>query len=337
MSSPTCALRLGLNLRKVQFSHYVRMQTIKYFFNVFIYSSGGRPSRAMYAVLYDIHNIRSEFKLRRQPIHQDDFQSLRFEADRQMSFSKQDQTLLFLKNLNEKSREFPKLTESHFIAVIQTDFQREMLQRHGGKRLCIDATHGVARFTTVKLVSIVVLDDCERGIPVAHCLINHEDMITIETFFRVLLDQLQFLNVIWFLSDGAEAFFNAWTEVVGGTTKKLLCIWHVLKNVNQKVYCRIHNAEFARRILFLFRSVMYAHTMEVCDHSLVSLRNELSEFQSVSDYLETYYLNRIPQWALIYRVGSRMSTSGHIESFHRSGNRRNSAFFHRFSLSNISL
>jgi hypothetical protein len=42
------------------------------------------------------------------------------------------------------------LTVSHFLAVIQTEFQREMLERHCGNGSIIDATYRAAKFKKVK-------------------------------------------------------------------------------------------------------------------------------------------------------------------------------------------
>jgi hypothetical protein len=78
----------------------------------------------------------------------------------------------------------------------------------------------VAKVRNVKLVIVVVLHDCERGIPVVYGLINHDDVVSLEIFFRTLLDQLQNLDVQWFLSDGATAFFSVWEHVVGGTNEE---------------------------------------------------------------------------------------------------------------------
>jgi MULE transposase domain len=164
---------------------------------------------------------------------------------------------------------------------------------------------------------LMVLDDGERGIPVAHCLSNHEDTETMEVFFKTLLAQVQGIETRWFLSDDASAFYNAWTNIVGGSTQKLLCIWHVLKNVNRNIQSLVHNAEVSAKIKSCFRGVMYSHNHQSCQDAIAALRVEAQPFPKTSAYLEGYYLNRIHQWALIHRVGSRMSTSGHIESFHR--------------------
>jgi hypothetical protein len=55
----------------------------------------------------------------------------------------------------------------------------------------------------------MVLGDGERGIPVAHCLSNHEDTAMMEAFFEILLEPVQKLEIRWLLSNDASAFYNA--------------------------------------------------------------------------------------------------------------------------------
>jgi hypothetical protein len=123
---------------------------------------------------------------------------------------------------------------------------------------------------------LMVLDDSERGVPVAHCLTNHEDTDSIEIFLQSLQTQLQSLNSRWFLSDDAPAFYNAWKKIFGEVTKKLLCIWHVLRNVNRNIQSYIHDVILARRIKSCFRAVMYAHNYETSRDAVHILRKELN-------------------------------------------------------------
>lgn len=56
----------------------------------------------------------------------------------------------------------------------------------------------------IKLVSLVILGNCYRGIPVAYCivnhedtdcLVNHEDTETVEIFLGAVKEQLHSLDV----------------------------------------------------------------------------------------------------------------------------------------------
>lgn len=201
------------------------------------------------------------------------------------------------------------------MVLIQTQFQRDILARHGSKGVSIDATHGVATDKKVKLVTLLVLDDCERDVPVAQFLTDHEDTVSIEIFLQNLYHQLAHLNISRLLS--ADAFYNVLKLVGGNCTKKILCIWYVIKDVNQKLGGHVGNFSGSRQAVCLFRAVMYDHTITRCQKLVVRLRTALLEFPTASKYINEWYLNLVPHWALVYRVGSRLTTSGHIESYHR--------------------
>jgi hypothetical protein len=88
----------------------------------------------MYAVLPDVYNIRTEFKLLPQPVDADEFISLRAEFEQQKALPLAQKSLIFLRNKHDIIFGHPDLSGTHFIAVIQDEFQREMLRRFEGKR-----------------------------------------------------------------------------------------------------------------------------------------------------------------------------------------------------------
>lgn len=93
-------------------------------------------------------------------------------ASKQNSFArkelqKQDRTFHFLKNHREDVVGYLHL------AVAQSNYKRDMLARHGSKGISFDARHGVSKHKNVKLISLAFLDDCKRGVAVAHCLADH--------------------------------------------------------------------------------------------------------------------------------------------------------------------
>jgi hypothetical protein len=131
--------------------------------------------------------------------------------------------------------------------------------------------------------------------------------------------------VKFFLSDDADAFFTAWTHTYPpSVAKKTLCTWHVLKNVYAGINQRAKGDPAAcQKMKAAFRNVMYAGSQNQCELELSELRKVVGPYPAVADYLENIYLGqrnglaRLEQWALCYRIGSLMSTSAFIESFHR--------------------
>lgn len=271
----------------------------------------------MSATLADVHNIIRDCDLSRVPIDPCDFRCLAIEYEQQKSLPFNDRNLLYVKQFHEPSGHLTTNTGSHFIAVIQTSFQRQMLQKFGPKVISIDGTHGVCHYEGFKMVTILGVDEAGRGIPFAHCILNHEDEASMEQFFSILGDQLRPLAARWFVSDDYPAYFNAWKTVIGGSTRKVLCIWHVRVNVDKYIDRHIKNLTHSKSAKFLFRSIMYAYNAESCQIALTELKQLLQIYQKVLKHLEHRYCERLEQWSLHLRVGCIMSTSGHLESYHR--------------------
>jgi len=279
----------------------------------------------MFVDLQDVYNVQRDYGLRFQGSSSDEFESLSTDYREQQELDSSDRCLLYYKRPGQADSSYPEVPVLHFIAVVQTQYEREMLRKHGSKGVCIDSTHGCFAEDVIKLTTLLVLDENERGIPVGHCFLSSEDTASCKVFFDVLRGQLEDLEVQWFLSDDADAFFTAWSEILPNSpAQKTLCTWHVLKNVYAGINRRERtNQNSAQAIKVSFRNVMYAESADRVQSMLSELRSMLIHHPTTSEYLEGTYLNhrnglsRVAQWALAYRVGSLMSTSSFVESFHR--------------------
>ena len=91
----------------------------------------------------------------------------------------------------------------------------------------MDATYKINDYD-FNLITLMVLDDYQEGIPVAWALSTREDSSVLVHILTVLKDICGPLKPSWFMSDMAPQYFNAWEEVFGrNQTKNLWCAWHV--------------------------------------------------------------------------------------------------------------
>ena len=67
--------------------------------------------------------------------------------------------------------------------IIQSPFQRHMLQKFGTKGTFCDSTHGTNAYDFL-LTTCFVVDEYGEGFPAARYLSNHKHFITMCTFFR---------------------------------------------------------------------------------------------------------------------------------------------------------
>ena len=92
--------------------------------------------------------------------------------------------------------------------AIQTEFQKEMLNEYGSRLICIDATHGTTAYD-FQLITVLVIDDFNQGIPVAWMISNKKSTDSLQVFFQSLRERCQDVITQFFMSVDADAYHNA--------------------------------------------------------------------------------------------------------------------------------
>ena len=92
------------------------------------------------------------------------------------------------------------LKKDDFVVIMQTQFQKHLMQKFGSKGLCCDTTHGTTGYD-FKLNSLLVLDEFEEGVPVAFCLSNQDNFAFMKLFFSKICDNTGAVSPCWFMSD----------------------------------------------------------------------------------------------------------------------------------------
>ena len=78
---------------------------------------------------------------------------------------------------------------------------------HRARGVCIDATYKVNDYS-INLITLMVLDDFQEGIPVAWALSTREDKCTLVHILIVIKEICGPLEVSWFMSDMAPQYFT---------------------------------------------------------------------------------------------------------------------------------
>lgn len=90
--------------------------------------------------------------------------------------------VLFYKKYGDNCEQYNCLHPDDFMIVIATEFQLEMLQLFGNKKICIDGTHGLNSYR-YQLFSVLVVDDYSNGVPIGYCFCNKADTDAMKVFF----------------------------------------------------------------------------------------------------------------------------------------------------------
>ena len=133
--------------------------------------------------------------------------------------------VLFFKPQGQKS-DFNGVEEKDFLLALQTQFQKEMFEKHAQKLICVDATHVTTAYD-FQLVTVLVTDDYDEGILVAWLISNKETTDALKISFSSLRERCGEVQTETFMSDDTDAYYNAWVSTFSRPDWKLLCSWHV--------------------------------------------------------------------------------------------------------------
>ncbi|XP_026680798.1 uncharacterized protein LOC113468224 [Diaphorina citri] len=212
----------------------------------------------------------------------------------------------------------PVLDKQDFVLGIMSKAQEAMLKKFGTNGIiCMDSTHGTNPYD-FNLITVLTVDDFGEGFPVAFLYANKEDETTLSLFLNSIKEKIGTINASTFMSDDAPQYYNSWKNVMGSTAKKLLCTWHVDRAWQGKI-----NLIAKDKKIVVYRMLKKLQT-ETCKEKFVVLLQEFlqmlgqdKDLSNFREYFETYYLNRVENWAYCHRLFSNINTNMYLEAMHR--------------------
>ena len=200
--------------------------------------------------------------------------------------------------------------------VIQTEFQKDMLSKFGESGVCMDATYKVNDYD-FNLITLLVLDQFQEGIPVAWAISNREDKTALVCILQSLKKRNGLIKPQWFMSDMAPQFFKAWKDISSEeTTTYLWCIWHVDRAWRDGLKRYINDLEERKKTYHQLRTLMLEKEKRKFTEMLTKFLT-LNSNPLFLDYFRTLYCKHSENWAMCYRIGTPMNTNMYSEAFHR--------------------
>uniref|UniRef100_A0A7I4Y063 MULE domain-containing protein n=1 Tax=Haemonchus contortus TaxID=6289 RepID=A0A7I4Y063_HAECO len=233
----------------------------------------------------DLWNVMTKYKLTPGLRDRDDITSLELrEQERNPSDG-----IRFFKKQDEPSGK-------DFVLVIITPRQQRWLDQFASKGIAVDDTHNVTRYA-LKLATVMVIDDRDRGLPAAFLLSGEMTAKEVEILFDEIKKIVPNFAPKSLVSDEALAFYNGFKSSFPD-----------------------REPELQRGIIGAFRNLLrisdeatfHARLGEVLTH----LR--LKNCSRLIQYLQREYLGeeKIKKWAAFRRQGVVMSTSMYTERWH---------------------
>lgn len=196
----------------------------------------GKVNRQQLLKKQDIHNLKRQLNISGIQKHKNSVCALVEEA-KALEYNP---ILLFKPQGEDQPEGMDNIGKQDFLLCLQTEFQCDALEKYGNNVVCMDATHGTTSYN-FQLITILVMDEYEEGIPVAWAISNREDAMVLTQFLTAVKSRLkETIEPKYLMTDDAQQYFTAWTAAFGSQhTKKLLCSWHVdrawRKSVNQHI------------------------------------------------------------------------------------------------------
>lgn len=219
------------------------------------------------------------------------------------------------------------LRKDDFVLVVMTKKQKEVLRSFGSNVIAMDSTHGLNGYD-FPLTTVMVIDETNRGYPVAFMFSNTVNEAILEVFFRSIEKTIGDLKPKTFMTDMALEFYNAWKKVFPEPQFHLFCTWHVLRawkdnlnkvcasglNLTQKDVISIKKQLYRFLRCDLMREMDPETFLKELDAFLSTKNVLLKDFQS---YFETYYASCVKQWAYCHRKEAGINVNMVCEAFHK--------------------
>ena len=272
--------------------------------------------RLSHSTIKDLHNISQAYNLQSDSkFHDDDAASVDIWVRKMREET--DNPVLFYKPQGVLSPDYPEMAEHDFQLALMNGAQQELFAMYGSNIVMIDSTHGTNPYN-IKLTTIMVVDSNFEGFPVAFLFSISETESTFKQFFRAISERLPKIAPKSFMSDDAPALYNAWSQVFPEIPRKILCTWHVIKNLNQNL-SKI--GDVVKRQAARAKIDMLVHELDLVtfERLLESTVDDLladEDTVNYGRYFVNHYSHRAAQWALTHRKDVRRNTNMALERWH---------------------
>ena len=269
------------------------------------------PSKRQFVTLVNIKTIAKRMNIKEPGISKNFFlepEPLTIQI--QKLLDETHQPVLLFKEQGSKievgPEEIDNVAGSHDLSLIgfQTKEQQEMFIKHGSKIVFIDITEAIIT-PNQYVISLKVLDEYNKGYPVAFLISNSRDETVLFYFFkevqnRVLNENVQ-VNAV--MTENSCNEYYAFRSVFGEDVKHLLCKWNLHRAWCQKIHEECAGDEALQQELY-FIFVTMLEEMELTKFESIAtefVNNYQPRCGNFITFFMTNYLSQPEVWASCYR------------------------------------
>lgn len=202
--------------------------------------------------------------------------------------------------------------------IVTTPELMEALSRFGHNTIMMDSTHDTNHYD-LKLNSILVRKPNLEFLAVAFCISAKEDAPTIANFLGHVLPNA--FRTAVFMSDMAQAYYNAWKMVGGQEDARRVCLWHVRKAWKRQAGYKMKKDVGDDALKELNRIAEIAEKSEF-DEELKAMMDHWRQdprYNNFAQYFSKMYLEQFPPelWARCHVKDGGPRFNMAIENFHK--------------------
>lgn len=193
-----------------------------------------------------------------------------------------------------------RVREDAFILALQTKEQLMLLEKHGSKMICVDATHVTnSHGIPIQLVSLFVMDDYQHSYPVAHLLTNHMDDHVFEGFIMAVKSRCPALVPSLIVTDedntGLAQFASVYPDVV---FTHFLSKWHIHQAWRKQLKHQVTITSLRQEMYYCLMLLLEEKFIHRFDYMLSAFISHYQDrCQVFIDYFQVTYASRLMAWA----------------------------------------
>ncbi|KAF5342494.1 hypothetical protein D9611_001695 [Ephemerocybe angulata] len=252
------------------------------------YLKSSTAIRAEFATRADVRRIQRSIKEETIRLAPTDGASV-LEWARQL---RDDGHFVFLKTSAEGAPLGSGLDSKSFVLIIQTKYQQELWKQRAASYAGIDATHNTTHYQNMSLFTVLVRDRWGHGFPACWMISSNATEDTISFLLSQLRSHFPETVPEYFMSDKDDAQLNSLKKHYPKSTI-FLCWWHVLHNWYQR-FNTLAFPEVWKKLKAWIRITDYTEFMDMW----AKIKAEAPK--SLSQYLETNWMNDIKPWSAVY-------------------------------------
>ncbi|XP_047136153.1 uncharacterized protein LOC100212263 isoform X1 [Hydra vulgaris] len=186
---------------------------------------------------------------------------------------------------------------------IQTKEQKEMLLKHGHRILLIDITDAIIT-PAHYIVTLKVLDEYNKGYPVAYLISNSRDETVLFYFFHQIKIQVADFKINAVMTENSCNEYYAFRSVFGDDVKHLLCKWNLHRAWCQKIHEECLGDEVLQQELyFIFLTILEEPNINKF-HSIAAefISNYQIRCPNFIAFFVSNYMSQPEVWTSCYRT-----------------------------------